>query len=115
MPREARAVQYNSGNVQGGAAACNRVPPHGMSIDSATRPRARSAGGARGERMATTKGQSRRRKPSSPDDGPVAATARASTRSQAQKGPGRSTPSRNGAEPQALDTETTLNLYRKMN
>src|SRR5215217_9757383 len=61
--------------------------------------------------MATTKGQSRRRKPSSPDDDPVAATAGA----QARKGPGRSSPSRNGAEPQDLDTETTLDLYRKMN
>jgi pyruvate dehydrogenase E1 component alpha subunit len=61
--------------------------------------------------MATTKGQSRRRKPSSSDDGPVAATAGA----QARKGPGRSSPSRNGAEPQDLDTETTLDLYRKMN
>jgi TPP-dependent pyruvate/acetoin dehydrogenase alpha subunit len=67
--------------------------------------------------MATTKGQSRRRKPSSSDDGPVAATAstRSRARSQAQKGPGRASPSRNGAEPQALDTETTLDLYRKMN
>src|SRR5215212_2682665 len=63
--------------------------------------------------MATTKGQSRRRKPSSPDDGPVAATAR--PRAQAQKGPGRASPSRNGAEPQDLNTETTLDLYRKMN
>ena len=65
--------------------------------------------------MATTKGQSRRRKPSSQDDGPVAATAQTSTRSRTQKGPGRASPSRNGAEPRALDTETTLDLYRKMN
>ena len=62
--------------------------------------------------MATTKGQSRRRKPSSSDDGPVAASAKANARPQTQKGPA---PSRNGAEPQALDTETTLGLYRKMN
>src|SRR5215212_805269 len=65
--------------------------------------------------MATTKGQSRRRKPSSSDDGPVAASAQAGAEPQTQKGPGRSSPSRNGAEPQALDTETTLDLYRKMN
>jgi pyruvate dehydrogenase E1 component alpha subunit len=62
--------------------------------------------------MATTKGQSRRRKPSSPDDGPVAASTQAGTQSQTQTGPA---PSRNGAEPRALDTETTLHLYRKMN
>ena len=65
--------------------------------------------------MATTKGQSRRRKPSSSDDGPVAASAQAGARAQTRKGPGRASPSRNGAEPQALDTETTLDLYRKMN
>ena len=63
--------------------------------------------------MATTKGQSRRRKPSSPDDGPVAATA--TTQAQDAEGTRRASPSRNGAEPQALDTETTLDLYRKMN
>ena len=62
--------------------------------------------------MATTKGQSRRRKPSSSDDGPVAAQTQAGTKLQAQQDP---TPSRNGAEPQVLDTETTLDLYRKMN
>src|SRR5215204_2501524 len=60
--------------------------------------------------MATTKGQSRRRKPSS-DDGPVAASAAPET----EKGPGRASPSQNGAERQTLDTETTLDLYRKMN
>src|SRR4051794_22842593 len=65
--------------------------------------------------MATTKGQSRRRKPSSSDDGPVTASAQASAGPRTQKGPGRASPSRNGAEPQALDTETTLDLYRKMN
>jgi pyruvate dehydrogenase E1 component alpha subunit len=65
--------------------------------------------------MATTKGQSRRRKPSSSDDGPVAASAQARARPQTQKGPGRASPSRNGAERQAPDTETTLDLYRKMN
>src|SRR5215213_8100999 len=64
--------------------------------------------------MATTKGQSRRRKPSS-DDGPVAASAQAGAGTQTRKGPGRASPSRNGAEPQALDTGTTLGLYRKMN
>src|SRR5688500_16570765 len=86
----------------------------GTKVDIATRPRARSVGGARGERMATTKSQSRRRKPSSSDDGPVAApaSARASTRSRTRKGPA---PSQNGAEPQAVDTEATLDLYRKMN
>ena len=62
--------------------------------------------------MATTKGQSRRRKPSSSDDGPVAASAQAGAKPQTQKEPA---PSRNGAEPRALDTETTLDLYRKMN
>src|SRR5215217_5178992 len=65
--------------------------------------------------MAATKGQSRRRKPSSSDDGPVAASAQAGAGTQTRKGPGRASPSRNGAEPQALDTGTTLGLYRKMN
>jgi pyruvate dehydrogenase E1 component alpha subunit len=55
--------------------------------------------------MATTKGQSRRRRASSQDDGPVAAQERPSA-----KTPG----SRNGAESLALDTEQILDLYRKM-
>jgi pyruvate dehydrogenase E1 component alpha subunit len=59
--------------------------------------------------MATTKGQSRRRKPSSQDDGPVAARTR--SRSNA-KSPA---PSRNGSETAALDTDAILDLFRKMN
>jgi pyruvate dehydrogenase E1 component alpha subunit len=55
--------------------------------------------------MATTKGQSRRRKASSADDGPVAARAKTS----------RSRVSRNGAEALALDTDVILDLYRQMN
>jgi pyruvate dehydrogenase E1 component alpha subunit len=61
--------------------------------------------------MATTKSQSPRRKASSQDDGPVAATAKTRTK----QGSGNSSSSQNGAEPLALDTETTLDLYRKMN
>ena len=59
--------------------------------------------------MATTKGQSRRRKASSPDDGPVAATTR--SRGNA-KSPA---PSRNGSETAALDTDAILDLFRQMN
>jgi len=59
--------------------------------------------------MATTKSQSPRRKASSQDDGPVAATAKT------KQGPGNSSSSRNGAAPTSLDAETTLDLYRKMN
>jgi pyruvate dehydrogenase E1 component alpha subunit len=59
--------------------------------------------------MATTKGQSRRRKASSQDDGPVAATAR--TRRAAKS----SAPSRNGSETGTLDTDAILDLFRKMN
>jgi pyruvate dehydrogenase E1 component alpha subunit len=59
--------------------------------------------------MSTTRGQSRRRKPSSSDDGPVAAGSRA-------RKSGKSTAaSRNGAESLVLDTEKILDLYRKMN
>src|SRR3954471_12693129 len=61
--------------------------------------------------MATTKSQSPRRKASSQDDGPVAATAKTRTR----QGSGSSSSSQNGAEPQDLDTESTIDLYRKMN
>ncbi len=59
--------------------------------------------------MATTKGQSRRRKASSQDDGPVAARTR--SRGNA-KSPA---PSRNGSETAALDTDAILDLFRKMN
>jgi pyruvate dehydrogenase E1 component alpha subunit len=58
--------------------------------------------------MATTKGQSRRRKPSSQDDGPVATRARARSKS------GRAASSRNGAASLVLETEAVLDLYRKM-
>jgi pyruvate dehydrogenase E1 component alpha subunit len=54
--------------------------------------------------MATTKGQSRRRKASSQDDGPVA-----TNRTKA------AAPSRNGAASLALETDAILDLYRKMN
>jgi pyruvate dehydrogenase E1 component alpha subunit len=64
----------------------------------------RIPGRARGDRMATTKGQSRRRKASSQDDGPVATTETTATAS-----------SRNGSESLALDTDAILDLYRKMN
>ena len=57
--------------------------------------------------MATTKGQSRSRKASSADDGPVATRAR----SRSKPAP----PSQNGAGSLALDTEKILALYRKMN
>jgi pyruvate dehydrogenase E1 component alpha subunit len=57
--------------------------------------------------MSTTKGQSRRRKASSQDDGPVASGARPETTSASS--------SRNGAETASLDTEAILDLYRKMN
>jgi pyruvate dehydrogenase E1 component alpha subunit len=60
--------------------------------------------------MATTKSQSPRRKASSQDDGPVAAT-----KTRAKQRPGSSSPSRNGAASLTQDTETTLDLYRKMN
>jgi pyruvate dehydrogenase E1 component alpha subunit len=56
--------------------------------------------------MATTKGQSRRRKASSSDDGPVAARAKAP---QADRS------SQNGADSLTLDNEQILALYRKMN
>ncbi|MGH2615578.1 MAG: thiamine pyrophosphate-dependent enzyme [Thermomicrobiales bacterium] len=61
--------------------------------------------------MATTKGQSRRRKTSSQDDGPVAAKAptRTARASRAR------TPSQNGAEALVQDSEKILDLYRKMN
>ena len=59
--------------------------------------------------MATTKGQSRRRRASSQDDGPVAARAQNDAATIA-------TPdSRNGAETSRFDTEAILDLYRKMN
>jgi len=59
--------------------------------------------------MSTTKGQSRSRKASSADDGPVAARARKET-------PGKtSAQSRNGAEAANFDSEAILDLYRKMN
>ena len=57
--------------------------------------------------MATTKGQSRSRKASSADDGPVATRAR----TRAKTTP----PSQNGTGSLALDTEKILALYRKMN
>jgi pyruvate dehydrogenase E1 component alpha subunit len=62
--------------------------------------------------MATTKSQSPRRKASSQDDGPVAAPK---TKSKTKQGPGSSSPSQNGAAPLSQDTETVLDLYRKMN
>jgi pyruvate dehydrogenase E1 component alpha subunit len=52
--------------------------------------------------MATTKSQSRRRKASSPDDGPVAAKPRRATSSQ------------NGPVAPDFDTEQIVDLYRKM-
>src|SRR5437762_932581 len=55
--------------------------------------------------MATTKGQSRRRKTSSSDDGPVAAKARSQRAPSSQNGPARLD----------IDTETILALFRKMN
>src|SRR4051794_5745727 len=61
---------------------------------------------ARGEYMATAKGQSRRRKASSSDDGPVATTRQAS-RAEA--------PSQNGSGSLAADTDRILDFYRKMN
>ena len=64
--------------------------------------------------MATTKGQSRRRKTSSQDDGPVAAAVGTRTRSDA-KSPATPASSRNGSASGAFDTETILDLYRKMN
>src|SRR5262245_9347882 len=63
-------------------------------------------GGTRGERMATAKGQSRRRKASSSDDGPVATKRRT---------PRAASPSQNGSESLAADTDAILELYRKMN
>lgn len=57
--------------------------------------------------MSTTKGQSRRRKASSQDDGPVASGARPKA--------GAASSSRNGAESANLSTEEILELYRKMN
>ena len=62
--------------------------------------------------MATTKGQSRRRKTSSPDDGPVAASA--TTRSRRNAKPQSPAPSRNGSEAGALDSDAILDLFRKM-
>ncbi len=66
--------------------------------------------------MATTKGQSRSRKASSQDDGPVAASTRAnartSTKTRARKA---AASSRNGLESLSLDSERILDLYRKMN
>jgi pyruvate dehydrogenase E1 component alpha subunit len=56
--------------------------------------------------MATAKGQSRRRKTSSTDDGPVA-TTRQMSRAAA--------PSRNGSGSLAADTDRILDFYRKMN
>jgi pyruvate dehydrogenase E1 component alpha subunit len=56
--------------------------------------------------MATTKGQSRRRKASSSDDGPVAARA---------KTPQADRSSQNGTDSLTLDNEQILALYRKMN
>src|SRR3954463_1585002 len=60
----------------------------------------------RGEHMATAKGQSRRRKASSSDDGPVATTRQAS-RAEA--------PSQNGSGSLAADTDRILEFYHKMN
>jgi pyruvate dehydrogenase E1 component alpha subunit len=59
--------------------------------------------------MATTKGQSRRRKASSPDDGPVAAGTRGRTNATSPAA------SRNGSEAGALDTDAIVDLFRKMN
>src|SRR3954452_1778712 len=61
---------------------------------------------ARGEYMATAKGQSRRRKASSTDDGLVATT---------QRRPRAEEPSHNGTGSLAADTDAILDLYRKMN
>ncbi len=62
--------------------------------------------------MATTKGQSRRRKTSSSDDGPVAASA--TTRSRRNAKSPSPAPSRNGSEAGALDSDAILDLFRKM-
>ncbi len=59
--------------------------------------------------MATTKGQSRRRKASSQDDGPVAARTRSRSNTKSPA------PSRNGSEASAFDTDAILDLFRKMN
>ncbi|MDF3040679.1 MAG: pyruvate dehydrogenase (acetyl-transferring) component, alpha subunit [Thermomicrobiales bacterium] len=59
--------------------------------------------------MATTKGQSRRRKTSSQDDGPVAAGTRGRTNATSPAA------SRNGSEAGALDTDAIVDLFRKMN
>jgi pyruvate dehydrogenase E1 component alpha subunit len=57
--------------------------------------------------MSTTKGQSRSRKASSQDDGPVAERSRKAQQAAAA--------SSNGAETTPLDTEKILELYKKMN
>jgi pyruvate dehydrogenase E1 component alpha subunit len=59
--------------------------------------------------MATTKGQSRRRKASSQDDGPVAAPARSRSTAKSPDS------SRNGIEATSLDTDAILDLFRQMN
>src|SRR4029078_9741689 len=107
-PYASAARSAESGTVQFPAwsGRRSRLVRLGSDPRSALAVATRPGDDSRGECMATTKGQSRRRKASPSDDGPVATRA---------KTPQADRSSQNGTDSLTLDNEQILALYRKMN